>query len=102
MSRKQQERREQWRQQIAQQELSKHSIRAFCRERGINEHTFYTWRQRLREQPVSFALVDTKSTPPTSAGQAIEIILVSGDRLRVTPDAATLRLVLNVLRETPA
>lgn len=101
MNQKQEQRYEEWRQRISQQEASKQSARAFCRDHGLNEHTFYNWRQRLREQPVTFALVDTKAAPASGAGQ-IEFVLASGDRMRVASDAATLRLVLTVLRETPA
>ena len=98
MSTKQEQRREEWRQRVGQQESSGQSIRAFCRERGLKEHAFYGWRQRLRKQntPVRFALVETKSpetVPP------IELMLASGERLRIPRDAATLKLVLAVLRE---
>ena len=55
------EQRQVWGQRIAQQQSSGESIRAFCRGRGLKEHAFYGWRQRLRaEQPVTFALVETK------------------------------------------
>lgn len=99
MSDKQVQRRELWRQRIAQQEKSGPSIRAFCREQGLSEPAFYAWRQRLRSEnhPVRFALVETKA-----AGEArapIELVLASGDRLRIPSDAATLRLVLAVLRD---
>ena len=99
MSTKQEERRELWRERIAQQETSGQSIRAFCRERGLKEPAFYGWRQRLRKQntPVRFALVESKPGEETAA--PIELMLASGDRLRIPPDAATLKLVLAVLRE---
>ena len=99
MSGKQVERRELWRQRIAQQEKNGLSIRVFCREQGLSEPAFYAWRQRLREQntPVRFALVETK--PSSEAAAPIELLLASGDRLRIPSDAATLRLVLAVLRD---
>ena len=58
------------------------------------------WRQRLRKQntPVGFALVETKPGVETAA--PIELLLASGDRLRIPRDAATLKLVLAVLRES--
>ena len=61
MSTKQEEQRELWRNRIAGQKGSGHSIRAFCREQGLKEPTFYAWRHRLRTdaQPVRFALVAT-------------------------------------------
>lgn len=91
-------RRELWRRRIAQQEKSGTSIRAFCREEGLSEPSFYAWRKRLRSEnhPVRFALVETK---PAERAAPIELMLASGDRLRVPADAATLRMVLSVLRE---
>ncbi len=96
---KAEQRRGLWRQRIAQQETSGQSIRAYCRGRGLPEHAFYGWRQRLRKQsaPVRFALVDTKRTQEQAP--PIELILASGERLRIPHDAATLKLVLAVLRE---
>jgi hypothetical protein len=59
---------------------------------------FYHWRKRLREQlPMKFALFETHRAAPMAVA-AMEVILASGERLRIAPgiDAATLRLVLNV------
>jgi hypothetical protein len=100
VSRKQEQRREQWRQRIEEQESSGQPIRAFCRERGLKEPAFYGWRQRLRKQntPLRFALVETK--PPKETVPPLELILASGDRLRIPHDAAALKLVLAVLRES--
>jgi len=88
-----------WRQRIAQQETSGQSVRAYCRTRGLAEHAFYGWRQRLRKQttPVRFALVEAK--PASTTAPPIELLLASGERLRFPHDAATLKLVLAVLRE---
>ena len=98
MEREHIERRELWRQRIAEQEKSGGSIRAYCKGIGIPEHAFYGWRQRLRaETPVTFALVET--TQPAKEAAMIEIVLAQGDRLRIPGDEATLRLVLGVLRE---
>ena len=59
----------------------------------------YGWRRRLRKQktPVRFALVETKSAAETVP--SIELMLPRGERLRIPNDAATLKLVLAVLRE---
>jgi putative transposase len=90
-----------WAELIGQQQQSGLSVSAFCRERGFSDQTFYNWRKRLAgSEPVRFALVAAEAT--AAAGQLpIELFLVSGDRLRIAPgtDAATLRIVLNVLRE---
>ena len=96
---KTEQRRELWRQRIAQQETSGQSVRAYCRRRGLPEHAFYGWRQRLRKEntPVRFALVETK--PAAESFMTIELLLASGDRIRIPQAAATLKLVLGVLRE---
>ena len=100
---KQPERRERWRQRIAQQETSGQSIRAFCRDHRLSEHSFYLWRKQLGRpsssvKPVSFALVE--AARPSQA--PIELILVSGETLRIPADAATLRLVFDALQNKPA
>lgn len=91
------ERRELWRQRVAQQEASGESIRAYCQQRGLSEHAFYNWRQRLSQEPapVSFALVETQS-PPQFPIQ-LEFLLPGGERLRIPAEEHTLRLVLRAL-----
>ncbi len=93
------ERSEFWKRAVNEQERSGRSIRAFCRERGIAEHSFYLWRKRVRQPaPVTFALVETgRSAAPAPVW--IELALVSGERLRVPCEAAALRMVLGVVRE---
>jgi hypothetical protein len=99
VSTKQEQRRALWRQRIAEQETCGQSIRAYCRERELKESAFYGWRGRLRKQntPVRFALVETK--PAVETPPSLELLLASGERLRIPSDAATLKLVLAVLRE---
>jgi transposase-like protein len=96
---KAEQRRKLWRHWVAQQETSGQSVSAFCREQGLSEATFYAWRRRLRNQntPVRFALVETR--PAETTVLPIELLLASGERLRIPHDAATLKLVLAVLRE---
>ena len=93
-----------WQELIRQQQQSKLSVSAFCRQRGFSDQSFYNWRKRLaadgKDEPVRFALVDaTRSGADRHA--SLELILATGDRLRIAPgtDAATLRAVLTVLRE---
>jgi len=94
-------RQKRWAELIRQHGHGKLSVSAFCREHGVSNQSFYNWRKRLSgSEPVRFALVEAnasamKDNPP------FELILISGDRLRIAPgaDAATLRTVLNVLRE---
>ena len=49
---------------------------------------------------MKFALVETHRTAPAAVA-AVEVMLTTGERLRIVPgiDAATLRLALSVLRE---
>jgi hypothetical protein len=49
---------------------------------------------------MKFALVETHRAAPTAVA-AVEVILASGERVRIVrgTDAATLRLVLSVMRE---
>lgn len=101
MSKAREARREFWRQLIAKQQGSGVSVRVLCREHGVSEYSFYQWRKRLAAQlPVKFALVETDRIAPIYA-EGVEVIVTSGERLRIRPgvDAATLRLVLNILRE---
>lgn len=92
---------DQWRECIGEQERSGLSVKQFCKERGLSVWSFYAWRKRLRETTaVRFALVDrgAEQEAPTSAG--LEVIFVSGERVRIRSgvDGATLRTVLRVLR----
>lgn len=41
-----------WRERIAAQRASGQSIRAWCRDNGCREHSFYFWRVRLDLSPV--------------------------------------------------
>ncbi len=101
MSKTQEERRRFWRELIAEQEQSGLSVRAFCEQHRTSEHSFYQWRKRLADQlPMKFALVETSQSAPASVA-VLEVMLTSGERLRIAPgiEAATLRLVLSVMRE---
>jgi hypothetical protein len=101
MSRTQKERRQLWHKLITQQEQSGLSVRAFCQQQRTSEYSFYHWRKRLAEQlPMKFALVKTRRAAPMAVA-GVEVMLTTGERVRIVPgvEAATLRLVLSVLRE---
>jgi transposase-like protein len=90
-----------WQGLIREQQQSQLSVSAFCRKHGFSDQTFYNWRKRLvQDEPVRFALVDAKPSG-LDRHAPLELILASGDRLRITSgaDVDTLRAVLNVLRE---
>jgi hypothetical protein len=101
MSKTQAARLDFWRQLIAKQQQSGTSVRAFCQQHRTSEYSFYHWRKRLAGQlPVKFALVETHRAAPMAVA-AVEVMLTTGERVRIAPgvEAATLRLVLSVLRE---
>ena len=90
-----------WRQLVAKQQESGMSVRIFCEQHGTSEYSFFDWRKRLREQlPMKFALIETSQSAPATVA-VLEVILTSGERLRIVPgiEAGTLRLVLSALRE---
>ena len=77
------------------------SVQQFCKEKGITEQSFYVWRKRLRRQePARFALVETGAAGQHAPKTGLELVLVSGERLRIGAevDPARLRRVLEALR----
>ncbi len=100
------ERKEQhWRQRIRDWQRSGLSIRDFCGRRGLSQPSFYAWRRELQrrdsEKPLFVPIHLQADDPPTPVNHALEVLLASGRRLRVSPgfDAATLRQLLAVLEE---
>jgi hypothetical protein len=93
---------DEWDERIAAQQHSGISVKQFCKEQGLTEYSFYAWRKRLQESgPVRFALVErTAGRQQRTAESALELVLATGERLRIGPgvDIATLRTVLDVLR----
>ena len=90
-----------WRERIAEQELSGVPVQQFCKEKGIAEQSFYVWRKRLRKQaPARFALVETGPVRQHAPKTELELVLVTGERLRIGAevDPALLRRVLEALR----
>jgi len=97
----QETRREYWSKLIAEQEASGQTVQEFCRERGRGKYSFYRWRKLLRENgAVRFARVETRQTAGSRPETTLELVLTSGERLRIGPgvDAATLQMVLEVVR----
>ena len=92
---------EYWRGQIAAQENSGLTVKRFCQQQGVSQHSFYSWRKRLRAHSpaLRFALVEPVPAHPT-AQPVVELVLGSGERLRIGAgvDAATIRAVLQALR----
>jgi transposase-like protein len=96
MEKQQGERQRYWQVVVAEQEASGKSIREFCQERNVTEHSFYWWRRHLREEKtVSFALVETK---PAETPAKFELTLSSGEVLHIPADVQSLRVVFEALR----
>jgi len=93
---------DEWAERIAAQQRSGISIKQFCKEQQLTEHSFYAWRKRLQEsRPVRFALVERSGRrQERTAEAALELVLATGERLRIGTgvDTATLRTVLAALR----
>src|SRR5690242_13456914 len=88
--------------QIVVLEMSGLSVQRFCKEQGVNNPSFYYWRKRLRQKtPVRFALIETKAGHQTKMDLSLELVLLTGERLRIGADVnvAALRTVLDVLRK---
>ena len=90
-----------WRERIAEQERSGVPVQQFCKEKGITEQSFYVWRKRLRKQePARFALVETGAARQQAPKTGLELVLVTGERLRIGTevDPSLLRRVVEALR----
>ena len=93
---------DEWAERIAAQQRSGMSVKQFCKERGLTECSFYSWRKRLQERgPVRFALVERSARQRERTAEAVlELVLATGERLRIGSgvDITTLRTVLDLLR----
>ena len=92
---------DEWADRIAAQQRSGVSVKEFCKEQGLTECSFYAWRKRLQKrEAVRFALVDRGARQEPATEAALELVVATGERLRIGAgvDAATLRTVLEILR----
>lgn len=83
--------------------------RAFAQEQGVTPWVLYYWRQRLMRQGRAarrrgtrrVPLARVRVVPDASEGGTVEILLVSGDRVRMATagvSVETLRDIVQVLR----
>jgi len=89
------------------------SVRAYCRQRGLAEPSFYFWRRALAERREPAAATahapEVRFVPLTVRSESVaveapvEIVLANGRRLRlpVGVAAGVVRELLAVLEETP-
>jgi len=102
------ERRQFWRMVIETWQDSGMSISKFCKAEGLSEGTFYNWRKRLsghgsqrNNQADSSPSAFIEVAMPKSNNAALELVLCSGNTLRIssTADNKTLSNVISVLRQ---
>jgi transposase-like protein len=107
-----------WRQLFQQWHRSGLTVRAFCAKHGLAEPSFYAWRRILSERdqqratPVACPSRATNTQPAfvpvhvmtTPASAVLELVVDQNLVLRVPVgfDAATLRHLLAILKETAA
>jgi transposase-like protein len=84
-------------------------VRAFCRQHGLAEPSFYAWRRKLGQREAdAVPFVPVRVVPEAATGRgandsggAVELVLGEGRLLRLAPgfDAVTLQRLLTVLEE---
>jgi hypothetical protein len=102
-----------WRRLLRRQQLSGLTARDFCRQNGLAESAFHFWRREIvrrdreqqratsaRDQPIATstepAFVPITLAPSSRHDSAIDIRLVSGQRLRVR-DGCDRQLLADVI-----
>jgi transposase-like protein len=93
-----------WQRMLADFRCSGLSIRGFCRAHGLHESAFYFWRRELVRRQRRSAKRTASSKPMfmpirVVASQPLEVVLRSGQVVRVTPgfEAAHLQAVVAAL-----
>ena len=102
------ERRQFWQMVIETWQDSGISVNKFCKAEGLSEGTFYNWRKKLsgrpsqrKEQSSSSPSAFVEVAMPKTNHAALELLLSSGNTLRISSeaDSKTLRNVITVLRQ---
>jgi hypothetical protein len=98
-----------WRRMVQQWRRSGLSVRAFCKQHGLSQPSFYAWRRTLAAReaalpafvPVEVLPEPRALFPSDSAACGLELLLAGGRLLRIGPgfDGPTLRRLLAVLEE---
>jgi transposase len=99
-----------WRERVTAQQNSGLSIRRWCRDNGLREHSFYWWRARLGMspaapkprrrvtpgKPVEFARVEVE--PPVLSGvEPIRLTLIGGREVTL-PASMPVERIARLLR----
>jgi transposase-like protein len=81
-----------WREAIAAFTSSGQTVRAFCRDRGLHEKRFYTWRRNLGLSPAGRPV----SSPSHAPVAFVPVRVVSDASVEVVlPGGVTVRLPLS-------
>ena len=92
-----------WREVIRRQAESGLSVRAFCRQAGVREPSFYAWRRKLAGRETAAktktpGVVPAVVEAPPSGDQPIVLELPSGAALRLPATMALAQVAELVLR----
>ena len=99
-----QERLENWTARIMTCRSSGMTVRAWCRENGLSEKTYYYWQRRLfqtlSEQKTVYKTAFAEVTPPVCSGNVAVTVRIAGAVADIHPgaDAATVETVLRILK----
>jgi len=98
-----------WQMAIETWQASGLSVRQFCKQEGLSEPAFYSWRKKLIkvDEPEQDKQKDQGSSAfikvsmPSEQSGGLELVLSSGNTLRINPgiNSEALTTVLSVLRE---
>jgi transposase-like protein len=98
------EQRKFWEMAIETWQSSGIPVRQFCRQEGLSEPSFYSWRRKLRadkpkHKPAPSDFVEVSLPDPGSS--PLELVLKSGNVLRISSstDKELLSRVIGVLHE---
>jgi hypothetical protein len=67
-----------WRSMVDQQRQAGQSIRAFCREKGISEPSFYAWRRALKRRAAAPSTDAANGAHRTGAGRVTGAVSGAG------------------------
>jgi len=92
-----------WRMAIETWQASGMSVRQFCKQEGLPEPAFYSWRKRLTGGDTESEDQDTSPfievAMPRGNPASVELLLTSGNTLRIPAgvDSATLNTILSAV-----
>ena len=99
-----QERLENWTTRIMACRSSGMTVRAWCRENGLSEKTYYYWQRRLfqtlSEQQTVYKTAFAEVTPPVCSGNVAVSVRISEVEANIHngADSATVEMVLRILK----